>query len=365
MRTTLIGSVPYVDPEFAVEKTFSCVNIPCWPQLPKRSFKEHMCPQYSESFPGIVVDENQQKIYVDEDVLYSLMEKFYQNYLDKNIDYFVISAQYASGFYKFLNTIKAVRDEVVNLKLQTTGPVTFGLTVKTTQGQPLFYNEHYRDIIVKHLVMKSVWQVKCVKEHLFDPINVNLILFYDEPYLAAYGSAFTAVNKEEIIKCLVNATTEIKIMVKELWQNVNLRVGVHCCANTDWSILTSVDTLDIISFDAYDYFDSFALYKEEIKKFVSRGGEIAWGLVPNNEKIFSFNLSFGTVTDEQFKLLQHIEKFGYEVLLSKIDKQQYVDRLPLYSILSDGIVTPQCGLGNTTEQITDRVLTVCRQISIL
>ena len=58
-KTTMIGSVPHQDIESAIEllKRFP-LDIPAWPQLPKRSFKEGMMPQYSEGFPGIKIDED-------------------------------------------------------------------------------------------------------------------------------------------------------------------------------------------------------------------------------------------------------------------------------------------------------------------
>ena len=38
-------------------------DIPAWPQLPQRSFREGMVAQYSEGFPGIVAGE--EKVFVD------------------------------------------------------------------------------------------------------------------------------------------------------------------------------------------------------------------------------------------------------------------------------------------------------------
>ena len=32
--------------------------IPCWPQLPKRSYRENMYVQYAEGFPGINMRTN-------------------------------------------------------------------------------------------------------------------------------------------------------------------------------------------------------------------------------------------------------------------------------------------------------------------
>lgn len=341
METTLIGSLPYKEPEVAVEKSFSCVTIPCWPQLPKRSFKEQMCPQYSEKFPGIIVDENKQKVYLDENRLWQEIEKFYQNYLDKNIDYFQISEEYAAGLYKFLEYVKNVN----TVKLQTTGPLTFAFTVKTLADKAIFYNDQYRDLVIKHLVMKTMFQIKMLiqTKNMFDKI----IVFYDEPYLAAYGSAFTSVTKEDIVKTLAETVNETKKLTEQLYENIKLKIGIHCCANTDWSILTSVDKLDIISFDTYEFFDNFVLYHNEINNFLSTGGEIAWGIIPNNEKVFNETIS------------SLFDKLKYDVQLLKNKNVKISDDSHNF------LITPQCGLGNANKEVVEKVLEICQEMSNL
>ncbi len=328
----LIGSMPYKNPKIAVEliNKYSDTIIPCWPQLPKKSFKEQMCPQYSENFPGIVINELNEKIFVDIERYDKEIETFYHNYINHNIEYFKISFDYAAGFYELIDKLPTFNTPFV--KLQTTGPITFALTVKTLDGKAIFYDTQLRDTVVRHIIMKSVWQIHQLKT-INNKLN-NIILFLDEPYLAAYGSAFTAVSREEIILCLTETISEIK----NILSSTNLLVGIHCCANTDWSILTDIPNLNIISFDAHDFFDNFVLYASNIHNFVSRGGILAWGLVPNNENIFNEPT---------------------ELLLTKF--QKYLDSLQQKGLQKENLVknffiTPQCGLGNTTQEVTQQVL---------
>jgi len=343
METTLIGSVPN-DENIGkiIDDIFTSVTIPCWPQIPKKSFKEHMCSQYSENFPGIVVDEQQQKIFLDEEKFESELENFYQNFVDKNLDYYKISYDYAYGFYKFVEYV--VQNKVYKLKLQTTGPLTYGLTVKTKNGRAIFYNEQYREIVINHLTMKSLWQVKMLKDKLNN--NFNITIFYDEPYLAAYGSAFTAVSKEEIIQTISKIVNETKNYIKEIYtDSIDLKIGIHCCANTDWSILTSVENLDIISFDSYEFFDNFVLYSEEIKKFLDKKDKyIAWGIIPNTEKVFNETKES---LDSKFK--EYVSK----LVVKGIEENQ----------LKNCIITPQCGLGSANYKVFYQVLQLCKEFT--
>ncbi len=343
---TLIGSFPHKEPKEVLELLlkYSKNLALCWPQLPKRSFKEHMCPQYSENFPGIIVDEQNEKILLDEEKFYTDLEKFYQNYIDKNLQFFKISQDYAAGFYEFISQLSNSNSQFSIIKLQSTGPITFGLTVKTSQGQPIFYNEQIRDTIVKNIVMKSIWQIKQVLSTLRSTLNA-IILFLDEPYLAAYGSAFTAVSREEIVTCLNETIKEIKNFFLTLPHpnSLTLKIGVHCCANTDWSILTDLYGLDIISFDTYGFFNDFILYSENIKNFISNG-ILAWGIVPNNEEIIKVD------TQKLFNLLQNCI---IQLANKGVDKEKLLKNL---------IITPQCGLGNTTVDVSEQVLRTCNEL---
>ena len=55
---TIIGSMPHTDPAAACAQVLKYLrDIPAWPQLPRRSFKENMNAQFSEGFPGISLSD--------------------------------------------------------------------------------------------------------------------------------------------------------------------------------------------------------------------------------------------------------------------------------------------------------------------
>jgi len=129
--------------------------------------------------------------------------------------------------------------------------------------RPILYDEVLADAVAKHLSIKARWQ-----ETELAKLVPRTLMVIDEPYMASFGSAFVALSREQVIGLL-----------NEVMSGLRGLKGVHCCGNTDWSILLETAT-DILSLDAYEYAETLALYPEEVTRFLARGGIIAWGVVP-------------------------------------------------------------------------------------
>jgi methionine synthase II (cobalamin-independent) len=91
--------------------------------------------------------------------------------------------------------------------------------------------------------------------------------------------------------------------------------------------------LDILSFDAYNYGYTIALYPEEVKAFLERGGVIAWGIVANDER----DLKGETVKS----LIDRLEEG-----MAALDRKGVNFRLQTERCL----VTPSCGLDSLSEE---------------
>ncbi len=334
---TAIGSVPHIDPREACKIILeNFKEIPPWPQLPNRSFLENMYVQYTEGMPCVVIDKENRKIYFDLSKQFDQqVEDFYQRYLSDDLESFSISRRFASGFYSMLEALKESSWEGIKfIKGQITGPVSFGLTVTDEDKKPLLYNELMIDVIVKSLSMKLRWQEKELNKNF---PKTKAIIFFDEPYLMSYGSAFVSLDREAIIGYL----RELKNSIKGL-------SGVHCCGNTDWSLFTEAG-VDIISFDAYDYTEKIALYPSQLKSFIKKGGILAWGIVPS---------SFPTpnqIAKEDLRSL--VKKFEEKVglFVSKgFDKDE---------LFQNALVTPNCGTGSMPQDLAEKTLKLTREVS--
>lgn len=69
-----------------------------------------MYAQFSESLPGVTIDENAKEIYINTDrSTYSReLEAAYEHYLLEDLDYFAITEDYAAGLYEFIRRPSSV-----------------------------------------------------------------------------------------------------------------------------------------------------------------------------------------------------------------------------------------------------------------
>jgi len=246
-RATAVGSMPQMDPAAACHQiTRYLKEIPVWPQLPERSFREQMVAQYSQGFPGLRLTED--KIYVEHTAgLDRDLEELYLSYLANDYSKYPISRDYAAGLYSFLGLTNLAPFAI---KGQVTGPITFAITVKDEEGKAILYDETLADAAAKLLRLKAAWQEKELKK-----LSPNTIIFVDEPSLASYGSAYLSISRERVCPAL-----------NEIADGIEGVKGIHCCGNTDWGMVLGAN-IDILNFDAYNYGQSLNLYEKEVKSF--------------------------------------------------------------------------------------------------
>jgi len=217
------------------------------------------------------------------------------------------------------------------VKGHVTGPVTWGLTVADATGKGILYDELLGDAVPKLLKLKASWQEKELSQ-----ISKRTIIFVDEPYMSAFGSVGMMLSREKVISLL-----------EEIFAGISGLKGVHCCGNTDWSVLLAT-SVDILSFDAYNYVQSLSLYPAQVKKFLERGGTVAWGIVPNEEEA----LSRESVASLRDRLEEAMAPFTRRDIRFK-------------QLISQGLLTPSCGLASlANEEAAARALELLTELSM-
>jgi len=266
---TGIGSVPYLDVAGACRRILeACPRIPYWPQLVQRSPLEDMIVQFTEGLPFLEVLEDRKVLLTGHDRAEKELVAFYDRFLADDVGHFALSRNYVPGLYEMIALISREPQKCGPfIKGHTVGPVTFAGAIRDQEGRNLFSHPDVCEAFVKALAIRGLWQVRELGKSGKSPI-----LFLDEPYLAGYGSAFTPIQRHEVVA-----------MIKEVVDYVRERseaiIGIHCCGNTDWSMIFEAGP-DIVSFDAFSYLKYFFLYPAELGRFIETGGAIAWGIVP-------------------------------------------------------------------------------------
>ncbi|MEK6201791.1 MAG: hypothetical protein N2A40_05160 [Desulfobulbaceae bacterium] len=343
----LIGSLPVNDPQIAIKEWIltATPEIPIWPQLPANPY-EHMLHQFAEGLPGVVeesIETAESRIFYDtegpgfEEAQLAFYEEYLQTIEDPELlltSRFVVSKQRAQGIYTLTDAAGDFIDPTA-IKGQITGPFTMLTGVHDKEDRLGYYNPAIRDIVVKGLAMKAAWQALFLQRQSHLPV----LIFIDEPALAGLGSsAFISIAADDIRDDINEVSGAI--------HSVGALAGVHVCANTEWEILLSSE-IDILSFDAYGYFDRLALLNEQLHAYLDQGKILAWGIVPTSDHAA-------------------IEKESCDTLVKLWEEQagQLIrpDRT-MADILKQTLITPSCGTGSLPPVLARKVLDLTRDIS--
>ncbi|MHB9095910.1 MAG: uroporphyrinogen decarboxylase/cobalamine-independent methonine synthase family protein, partial [Eubacteriales bacterium] len=271
---TGIGSVPHTDPDEAVKFVMSYFpDIPYWPQLPAKGSKEGFLNQFIGPLTelGLIRSKGDKYFFDTEQQEWGArLARFYELYMaavegdDTALNFFNFPEDSASGFYAFVKYLET--NGVHNAKYikgQISGPLTVGLALPDQDRRAAYYNPQARDVLIKTVALQGLNQVKTLAR-----FGLPVIVFVDDPGLYASGqSTFITLKKDEIVSELNSIYEAIK--------SEGALTGTHSCAGMDWSILLE-SKVDIISFDAFEYFISIASYMDGVKSFLNRGGVFAW-----------------------------------------------------------------------------------------
>lgn len=323
LRSLAVGSLPHIDPTIACQLTLNALDIPTWPQLPKRSFLENMYVQYSERFPGVVLTH--ERIYVDRDRnLDPALEQLYVAYLTNDLEHAAIGADYAAGLNRFLELDLA---HPLLVKGQVIGPVSWGLMVADQNRRPVLYDDVLAEAVAKHLRLKATWMEQALRQ------ISKTVTFVDEPYMSSFGSAFVSLSRDQVVT-----------LMEEVFAGIEGLKGVHCCGNTDWSLLLST-TVDILNLDAYGYAEALALYPDEVSAFLERGGIIAWGIVPASDQVHKETVD------------SLVERFHEAIELLTVKGLHQDD------LMASALIMPSCGCGSLSIETAERVIELTGQVA--
>jgi len=334
---TMIGSLPHKDPREAVELVFKNLpELPVWPELPGRTFWEDMVHAHTHRLPCLVEDEAARKCYIDtgrdcETELAAYYERSMSAEQSGELSEFAMTPRYGSALEATAQRLGQLPEKTA-FKVQSIGPVSFQLQLHDQAGRPLYYNETFQDVLARQIRLQSRWLVR-----KFAPLACEVVAFLDEPALAAFGSSgYLGVSREAVVERLGAAISALK--------DEGAMVGVHVCGNTDFSMILEAGA-DILNFDAYEYGGSMLVYFREVQELLSRGGVLAWGIVPTSDKVREESVA--SLKDRFLGLVN-------ELCAQGLDREL---------ILNQSMLTPACGLGPMSPEDAERAVALLSGLS--
>lgn len=325
---TMMAFIPHRDLERAIQVVLeNFPEAPCLPVL--RGGMRHML----EGIPCLVFDREKRQVFLDPSTEreQELLE-FYDRYEEQDLDYFATTPKTAPGFFALLERLKEARPpELKWVVFQTAGPVLLADAIKQLDGNSSFYNETLRDMLTKGASIKSRWLEKKIKEEL---PGVEVVAGLPETTLVNFTSAGGTGTREEIIDAINGG-----------FKGLNCLTWIHCCANIDWTLLTD-SSVDVINFDAYEYSNKIALYHNEFKVFLERGGMLGWGIVPVSDELIA--------KENVQSLVERLEQ-GIALLVNKdIDEEL---------LASSSWLLPACDTITMTQEHADLAFNMTKEIS--
>jgi hypothetical protein len=332
LSTLAIGSVPFTDTTLALDLLAQSLDIPASPQMVKVSPWQDMILGAVSGLGALSVDTSYNVSSPLEGREEGLTE-FFEKYMAGDSDFLALGPKASLGFEAFMSRARINPNfGEVFLKSQIVGPITFGQAVKVEGGNALVDDPALLEMVSLGLGGKAAWLAGKIRE-----LGRVPMVFFDEPGLTGYGSAFSTLSSDMIVSALGGSVAAARAHGEVL-------VGCHVCGNTDWGLLTKVG-LDIINFDAYEYMETICLYPREIGDFLDKGGLLAFGVVPTRD--FTPD-----ITAEQ---LADIVYSGWRKLASR--------GLDLDLLSSRTLLTSACGLGSLTEEQASSILRIMPEVA--
>lgn len=343
LQALAIGSLPHNDLTKAmnvVKKDFP--QIPFFPQLKNINKNEDMIIQFLEGLPSFLqsklenftIDSDSEEFFEDLEKFFTDYEKITSENNAEILEHYGISKDFSSSFEEFENIIKTTKPQFA--KGQIVGPFTLATTLQDNNGKAVIYDETLKDIIVKLLSLKALWQIKRIKKANPD---TTPIIFMDEPSISQLGtSAYMTISEAEVIQ-----------MLKEISDIIKANGGIsaiHCCGKCDWSIPMKAK-IELLNPDAYTFAENFSIYYKMIENHLLSGGKIAWGLIPT--------LDVDALRGTTLKNL--IEKF--EQAVKYLTNKRIDEKL----IIDNSLITSSCGAGSLSIENAERAMDLVSELS--
>lgn len=308
---TSIGSLPHEDPSEAVDFVLRHQGrLPAAPSLPSHSPLEGMLAQAAAGVPGIdVADDGTFSVRVDD--------------LDPDapLDDASFDGDAWVGLRAFLN---AVSDRSEPVKVQLTGPVTFGIALEAS-GVPGDLAFSVADAAVR---ARAAALVELLDVRL---PQCDRLIMLDEPGLTGALQPTFPVSTERALDLVSGVLAQLER---------SAITGIHCCGPADWKLVMDAGPM-VLSLPLDSEVEAAA---GSLAQFLERGGWVAWGVVPTDRPV-------GTTPEMLWRQLS--------ALWCRL-VQEGCDAVKLRT---QAMITPACGLAGHGVTQAEQVMEFCGDLA--
>ena len=251
---TACGSLPHVDPAEANELVLEVLaDCPAAPTLPNRDPHEGMLGQAAVGIAhvavapdgSLVVDDPDLVTPTSADAAHELPDVAYRTTL------------------AFLDAVAAAPHRPAVVKLQVTGPVTFGMGLVAAGAAPRIAFP-LAATATRH---RSRALVEAARSRLGP--GTPLLVVIDEPSMGAASLDQLPVSTEDAVDHLSGTLGAVE---------ADAVAGVHCCAPADWGAVLRAGPA-LLSFPVGI---AGSVRAADLGPFLEGGGWVAWGAVPTD-----------------------------------------------------------------------------------
>lgn len=246
---TGIGSLPFGESARAVASVVEHLpELPCAPQLPRRSPREGMLAQAATGMAGVHIAADG-SLYTDTRAIAAVDPAT------------ALQGEAWKTLRAFVDATEGRRGPV---KLQLTGPITLGLALAGCGvPSPLAFTAAGAQVRAQATAMVTL---------IGNRFPGGAVVVLDEPGLTALSSPSYPLPFDATIDLLSGVLAVL---------SRGAIAGVHCCGPTDWQLILQAGP-ELVSFPVDDAPEGGVL-----AGYLERGGVAAWGAVPTDRPIGS------------------------------------------------------------------------------
>lgn len=245
------GSLPHADAVAAADLVVEVLaDCPSAPSLPNAQPQEGMLGQAAAGLTGVAIGPAGELVVADPDVVGG----------EVGDD---LPAAAFGGVRTFLDRVAAAPVPPPLVKLQCTGPVTFGSALVAAGVPP----RTAFPLAGRATKQRARALVAAARSRLDD--RTTVILVVDEPSLGAASLGRAAVGADDAVDLVSGVLAAVEATAV---------AGIHCCAPADWGlVLRAGPALLSVPVDV-----ATTLRAPDLGPFLEGGGWVAWGAVPTD-----------------------------------------------------------------------------------